>query len=242
MRREGSSALNATYIPYTSTPEGRAVARHAQKHHQDWLASLPHVEMPPQLKDVGRYLTEHGHPIPSRDLSPMERHRAVEKILMDDLFQTYTEEDGAEKRNMIRRFIWAVSRKINLNDDPNLATTALLRHLQMLDTERTYDAIANAGNTEELDDRIGRLTEMKEGLHYGVTGEDLTPHAETAESEYSEALRVVNQNLTDGLKEKAEQDLTDLRLVRDEIYFRLLFPNQARMNDNQQRTPRRRSA
>jgi hypothetical protein len=241
MRMKRESPFETQYRSYTSDPAGLAVALRDRQSQRERIESLPHVETMPRLSEIREDFKLKGLKLPSSDIATIERHRHIEQILVDDLLATYADNNTVE-RNAIRRLIWAISSKLNRNVDPNDAFNALLRHIRDTETEQTFDTIANAGNTEELDDRLVRLNDVKDGLKMDVYGDDLESAAETLEGEFSSALNAAAGVPLEELRAKIRQDLSDLRLIRDEVYFRLLFPNQARASEEAREHQKKRAA
>lgn len=203
---------------------------------KDALNELPQVEILPDDEEVGAHLRE-SHP-DKLNASPEE----VERLLMDDLWMIYASDDGDDtereaQKDCLRRLIWKNSQHLNKSESPEAALLAAIRLEREAEAEQAYAESSGIEQAEEADDRHARIVQLKETLALNIRGDghgtndDLRPILDTIEGEYTSALHTAAHGFTEKLKEQAAKDLSDLRLIRDEIYLRHLFPNQAKLRD-----------
>jgi len=221
--------METLWRPYTSTPEGLRIARDAHARHESEIRNLPHVEILPTNDDLKSYLRERVPPVPPREpwMGTVERVKQIEQLLTDDLYRARSENANPDLIDHIRSLIWLIGQKLHQSSSQTAMKT-LLRHIDAAETERDFVGRYDADEAAEKGEHIKELSQLEEALRIGVTGEELRPSAEIIENEMSGAASRMHHGY-EKIRDAATREFELLRVVRNEVYLRFLFPSHARM-------------
>jgi hypothetical protein len=213
------------------------LARSLHERHLKELKSLPQVEILPSLEDVKGYFDEQPGGRPD-DMTL----RDAERLLVSDLWKEYAHDADDAPKDRIRRLLWAVSRKMNGNTNPDEPLRILLRHVSDAEGENDIASRIDPSDTEETEDRLERLIAAKDALRFDADEEGMRSIVDTIEGEFENALNRTSPAFNDKMRAMAERELSDIRVVRDKIYFDILFPNQAKIRNGTRHHRRRPSS
>jgi hypothetical protein len=235
------------------------LARSLHERHLKELKSLPQVDLPPTLEEQKAFFKEQHPKKRFEELTTLEK----EDLLMDDLFTSIAEEAGDAEKDRIRRLIWSVSRSINRSRNRDDAMRVLIREIIEAERDAKHseawddhpDARINPNDAMETDHRLDRLELIKEAIAEKdrrseeeddvaeqLKEKELRIAAEEMEGLYSSALHSSMYGYGDKHKHEAAAELSNLRPVRDELYFQLLYPNLVKLRDGVRRHGRRPTA
>lgn len=235
--------METRWKSYTSTPQGVAAENKFRAEQRRRIEDHPHVDIPPTADDVNAYFASRHRELPQREpgMSALDRQKRIERELMDNLYIAQSESAEAGKIDEIRRLVWFVSQGLNANTSSDAAKRALRRHIEQTESERDFVRRYDPREADIVEERIAELRQMSEAIEMGNSGEDLRDAASAIEGELSSTISKITHG-SPYIKRDGERELSDLRVIRDEIYLLLLFPNLAKNREGEQPRSRRRSS
>lgn len=212
------------------TPQEVSFAKEAhRKRDVERSRQSERLEEQPTLVDVREHLVRRGleRLCPTiHDCKPAN----VEPVLTQDL-ETAREKRDEEQLLHIRRLLWTDSRQINTNDSPKRAESIAQRLLAEVLRKQQEIARYDADAVHDLKERIADIRNIIESLRRNRYGKDLEDETVLVESWFASAL-YTSQSPYEGIRKRALRELSDLRILRDEFYFRRCFPSWAKLRDS----------
>ncbi len=216
----------STHLSGPRTPAEVQIARRERKERRDRLAKVD-LERIPGQDELIRYLERRGRGADCTDELHCYPER-YESKLMDDLYAARVAKDEKSLRE-IREVIWAGSWRLHKASDPISAAKLVQDMLDETVNEKRRVAAVNPEDAKDLRETLDELSAVGEALQGLKTGDALEPAARTIEDRYAATLRRVGaERSLPRVREQAKKELSSLRLIRDELYYGLLFPNWAR--------------
>jgi hypothetical protein len=239
MRQEGGIFPQRSR-PYS--PEHVRAIEISRNREQNERASKPALEELPTRPQVDAYLERHGiHTAEER----MERERTLVNTLAEASYQ------GAhpEEIKALRMEIWMLSDDAHHTSMiPSHIATDLIRKKTDSLTERPIER--RGANSEDVLDQmkaVERELELWHALHGALirklTGQNLlealraeedVEHSDSShdpledfEYEYARMLQEATGHYRKTQRKESRRELEDLRIIRDRLYYNLLFPERA---------------
>ncbi|OGL78608.1 hypothetical protein A3E39_01585 [Candidatus Uhrbacteria bacterium RIFCSPHIGHO2_12_FULL_60_25] len=195
-------------------------AREKQREREQKLEHLPgHDALIHYLQRLGRGedCTDELHCNPER----------YEPALMEDLYASRRAEDEAALRE-VREVIWAGSWRLHKTHDPLLAARLAEALKSGVEHERSNVERTNPEDAHDMDETVAELDAVARSLRNLETGEGVEPALKTIEDWFAVTLaRTQINRALPRIREKAENELKTLRLIRDELLYARLFPQWA---------------
>lgn len=182
-------------------------------------------ELPPTWRDVEQYLhrSDRTKLIPGREpaVSSLEHEQALHTDL--ELARLHEDTDEAKK---LRELIWASSARVNKQPHSQQKIDQLTdTFIQYTESTNAGLERVDAGDAEALQERIDQIREAVRALELkNIQGDDLEDAARVIEHEYNLLLRETLRTPHRQTRKKLQQELSGLRIIRDALYKRLLFP------------------
>lgn len=222
------------------SPEYARVIKISQKRRQLELAKQPELEELPTEQEAESYLHEHG-------LDTSEKRLQHEHYLAKQLGEATFLHD-TDQTEALRRQIWMMSNHIHktLGISSEAIETVLKTKIRAIKEapieyrgESAEDIRLNTTNQEH---EIQTWASLLGVLRQHLTGEHMMRALKAEDEEntidgeydplsdfeyrYNEAIRSAT-HYHDSQRKRAKPELENLRLIRDRLYYNLLFPNHA---------------
>ncbi len=225
MRQERSIMSTHMGGPRGSAEVARARDAHRTKEKQ--REREPKLERLPGHDALIHYLQRLGRGEDCTDELHCNPER-YEPALMDDLYAARREEDGEALRG-VREVIWAGSWRLHKTHDPLLAARLADALKSGVLHERSNVERTNPEDAHEMDETVAELDAVARALRNLETGDRIEPALKTIEDWFAVTLaRTQTGRALPRMREKAENELKTLRLIRDELLYARLFPEWAK--------------
>lgn len=143
-------------------------------------------------------------------------------------------EEHPEALREIREVIWAGSSRTHDETTPAHAAELVRALKDGLEDRRDTAAASSPDDVPDLEEEMERLSNVISNLRQSKTGEELEESVHTIEDWFAITLRhSKNNGIPKAMREKIQKELATLRLVRDELYHSLLFPNWTTLRNNE---------
>ncbi|MBD3251938.1 hypothetical protein GF380_05845 [Candidatus Uhrbacteria bacterium] len=213
-------------------PHAQAEVHMIQRHRKMQRDKAEPIELPPTLKEVGDYLrnTDRAELIP--DQNPEIHPLAYEKALLDDIELTKLKTEDPDQQdtlNKLRGYVFKASMRINKNTDPEAAIRQLNQIIREEEARAQESQRHSPDDVEDIEEHILDLQEMADVIRHNGTGETLVGQINQIEYEYAHALQQATRDYRQGADRRTRQHaekkiLPRLRIIRDELYRRHLYP------------------
>jgi hypothetical protein len=206
--------------------------------------NLPEIELLPTDQESEQYLDQHE--LDTHEARMKHEYSLAKKLGESVLFKQ------PEQTESLRRTIWMLSNHLYETSKVPLKNTieALQKKIRsLMEIPVEYMGEESHDIQERIDqhDReiqswfviLGALRRQLTGdeLTHALKGQDETSDAQDTsidplaefEFEYSKKLRDATGHYHDKTRKTAAKEISELRMIRDRIYYNLLFPNLAKM-------------
>lgn len=216
----------STHMSGPRTPAEVQIARRERKERRERLSEVELERMPGQDALIS-YLQRRGRGSDCTDELHCYPER-YESKLMDDMYAARAA-NHEESLREIREVIWTGSWRLHKTHDPMTAARLVEDLRDKVDREQSVLEATHPQDAKDMQETLDELSAVSEVLRDLKTGDTLEPATQTIEDRYASTLRRAEaEHSLPRVREQAKKELSGLRVVRDELYYSLLFPNWAR--------------